>query len=74
MRDQLLEMIERVEADSMWAEESDPNLEEMFVSAVDGLINNPEQMSQMVGDSFGIGGMQQSSLNAIGGRGTLGRV
>ena len=31
-------------------------------------------MSQMVGDSFGVEGMQQSSLNAIGGRGTLGRV
>ena len=74
MRDQLLEMIEQVEADNMWAEESDPNSEEMFVSAVDGLVNNPEQMSRMVGNSFGDGGMQQSSLNAIGGRGTLERV
>ena len=74
MRDQLLELIDRVEADNMWSVESDPNLEELFVSAVEGLINNPEQMSQMVGNSFGVREMQQAGLNAIGGRGTLGRV
>ena len=71
---ELFEMIDRIEADHEWSRHSDPNLEKQFVSMVSQYIHNPEQMSDIVGTSFGDPDWNQSSFNTVGGRGKLGRV
>ena len=74
VRVEMFEMMDRIEADHEWTRYSDPNLEEEFVNVVRQYIHNPEQMSDIVGTSFGDPSWNQSSFNDVGGRGTLGRV
>lgn len=74
LREDILNMMDRVEADQEWSKYSDPNLEEKFVGVVTEFVNNPLQMSNIVGARMVDNEWQQASFDRVGGDGTLGRV
>ena len=69
-------VMDEAEASQAWDLSSDPELEEVFVSMVDEIINNPSQLSEAIRrrvpniDSS----LTQSSFDQIGGQGTLRQI
>ena len=74
MREEILIMLDEIEATGMLEGTPDPNLEEVLVGLVDEVINTSHQMTDFIKRNWGGGEWSGRSYHAIGGRGKLGRV
>ena len=69
MRDNILVMLDEIEAAGILETTPDPNLEEILVGLVDEIVNTSHQMTQIIGRSFRAGEWSGRSYSLVGGRG-----
>ena len=77
LRDQVLTMLDDIEASGAFGDSPDPNLEEILVGVVDlvdDVVSTSHQMMSIIGRGWRSVGWTGRSFCEVGGRGTLGRV